>query len=203
MDVAPELEGAAAFIENAKKLCTVSVAHTDADYTCAMLAFDMGATHLTHIFNAMGAIHHRCPGVIPAAAENKNVFAELICDGNHIHPAVIRLAFSLFKDRIILVSDSGRCAGMTDGSSFMLGGQEAVLKDGVARLDDGTIACSSVNLFVCLKNAIAFGVPEEEVIRAVTYNPAVAIGADSQTGGIEKGKSADFVVCDKSSIFAI
>ncbi|MBQ8837069.1 MAG: N-acetylglucosamine-6-phosphate deacetylase [Clostridia bacterium] len=198
VDIAPELDGAAEFIAKAKDICTVGIAHTDTDYDCAKKAFDTGATHLTHMFNAMRAINHRSPGVIPAAAENENVFAEIICDGYHVHPAAVRLSFSLFKDRMILVSDSGRCAGMADGSKFMLGGQEACLKDGIARLSDGTIACSAVNLFDCLQNAIAFGVPEEEAIRAATYNPSCAIGAETQVGSIEKGKVADFIVCDEN-----
>ena len=197
VDIAPELDGAAEFIKKAKDFCTVGIAHTDADYACAQTAFDLGATHLTHMFNAMSAINHRSPGVIPAAAENENVFAEIICDGYHVHPAAVRMSFSLFKDRMILVSDSGRCAGMADGSRFMLGGQEACLKNGVARLNDGTIACSAVNLFDCLRNAIEFGIPEEDAIRAATYNPACAIGAETQVGSIEKGKYADFVVCDE------
>lgn len=197
VDIAPELDGAAEFIEKAKYICTVGIAHTDADYDCAKKAFDIGATHLTHMYNAMSAINHRSPGVIPAAAENKNVFAEIICDGHHVHPAAVRMSFSLFKDRIILVSDSGRCAGLADGSKFMLGGQEACLKDGVARLNDGTIACSAVNLFDCLRNAIAFGIPEEEAVRAATYNPSCAIGAETQVGSIEKGKVADFIVYDE------
>ena len=116
VDVAPELEGAEDFIRKAKELCTVSVAHTDSDYDHAKMAFDAGATHLTHLFNAMPGIHHRNPGVIPAAVENNGVRAELICDGLHVHPASVRLAFSMFgPERMVLVSDSGRCAGMPDG----------------------------------------------------------------------------------------
>ncbi len=198
VDIAPELDGAFDFISKAKDFCTVGIAHTDADYACAKSAFDIGATHLTHTFNAMSAINHRAPGVIPAAAENENVFAEIICDGYHVHPAAVRLAFSIFKDRMILVSDSGRCAAMTDGSRFLLGGQEACLKNGVARLKDGTVACSAVDLLDCLKNAISFGISEEAAIRAATYNPAFAIGAGAEVGSIEKGKYADFVVCDSN-----
>ncbi len=196
VDLAPELPGAAEFISKAKDLCTVSVAHTDSDYDHAKAAFDAGATHLTHLFNAMPGIHHRNPGVIPAAVEHKNVRAELICDGLHVHPASVRLAFSMFGgDRMVLVSDSGRCCGMPNGSKFDLGGQEAQLLDGVARLPDGTIACSATNLYDCMVNAILFGIPEEDAIRACSCNPACAIGADSVVGSIETGKTADFLVC--------
>ena len=198
VDVASELPGAVEFAEKASKLCTVSIAHTDSDYDHAKAIYDAGATHLTHLYNAMPPIHHRNPGVIPAAAENPKVQAEIICDGYHIHPASVRLAFSIFKNRIVLVSDSGRCAGMEEGSKFELGGQDAWLRGGVARLADGTIACSASNLWTCLHNAISWNVPEEEAVRAATYNPALSIGAEKIVGTIESGKRADFIVCDNT-----
>ena len=155
---------------------------------------DAGVTHLTHLYNAMPGIHHRNPGVIPAAVENANVQAELICDGYHIHPASVRLAFTMFKNRMVLVSDSGRCAGMPEGTKFELGGQDAWLRDGVAKLADGTIACSASNMWTCLCNVLAWGIPEAEAVRAATYNPAKALGALDKIGSIEKGKYADFVI---------
>ena len=196
VDVAPELPGAVEFVKKAKELCTVSVAHTDANYDEAKAVFGAGATHLTHLYNAMPSIHHRNPGVIPAAVENPSVRAELICDGLHVHPASVRLAFSMFGgERMILVSDSGRCCGMPDGSKFELGGQDAWLRDGVARLGDGTIACSATNLYDCMVNAIRFGVREEDAVRSCSWNPACAIGAEGAVGSIESGKVADFIVC--------
>ena len=197
VDIAPELPGAAAFVEKASKLCTVSVAHTDSDYDHARAAYDAGATHLTHLYNAMPGINHRNPGVIPAAVETPGVRAEIISDGYHIHPAAVRLAFSMFGgDRMVLISDSGRCEGLEDGSKFELGGQDAWLRNGVAKLADGTIACSATNLFDCMRNAISFGVKEEDAVRAASYNPACAIAADKEVGSIETGKIADFVVCN-------
>ena len=197
VDVAPELPGAAEFAEKASKLCTVSVAHTDSDYDHAKAVFDAGATHLTHLYNAMPPINHRSPGVIPAAVENPNVRAEIICDGYHIHPAAVRLAFSMFGgERMILVSDSGRCAGLPEGSKFTLGGQDAWLKDGVGRLGDGTIACSAANLWGCLVNVLSWGIREEDALRAATWNPACAIGAQKEVGSIEEGKVADFILCN-------
>ena len=193
-DVAPELPGAAEFVEKASKLCTVSIAHTDSDYDHAKAAIDAGVTHLTHLYNAMPAIHHRNPGVIPAAVENPNVQAELICDGYHIHPASVRLAFTMFRDRMILVSDSGRCAGQPEGTQFQLGGQDCWLRGGVAKLADGTIACSATNLWKCLENVLSWNIPEEQAVRAATYNPAKAIGAADKIGSIETGKLADFVI---------
>ena len=196
VDVAPELPGAAEFVKKAKELCTVSIAHTDSDYDHAKAAVDAGITHLTHLYNTMPGIHHRNPGVIPACAENENVQAEIICDGYHIHPASVRLAFRMFQNRMILVSDSGRCAGQTEGYQFDLGGQMAEVRGGVAKLvGTDTIACSATDLWTCLRNTISWGIPEEEAIRAATWNPAKALGALDQVGSIETGKRADFLVC--------
>jgi len=196
VDVAPELPGAADFVARARELCTVSIAHTDADYDQARAAVDAGVTHLTHLYNTMPGIHHRNPGVIPAAVENPKVLAEIICDGYHIHPASVRLAFTMFKNRMVLVSDSGRCAGQPEGYQFDLGGQMAEVRGGVAKLAGSeTIACSATNLWVCLQNVLAWGIPEEEAVRAATWNPACAIGADGEVGSIETGKVADFLVC--------
>ena len=195
VDIAPELPGAAEFVEKAKDLCTVSIAHTDSDYDHARAAVDAGVTHLTHLYNAMPAIHHRNPGVIPACVENENVQAEIICDGYHIHPSSVRLAFTMFKNRMVLVSDSGRCAGQPEGYQFDLGGQMAEIRGGVAKLvGTETIACSASNLWTCLTNTISWGIPEEEAVRAATYNPAKALGVQDKIGSIETGKYADFVI---------
>ena len=195
VDIAPELPGAAEFVAKAKDLCTVSIAHTDSDYDNAKAAIDAGVTHLTHLYNAMPGITHRAPGVIPAAVENGNVQAEIIADGYHIHPAAVRLAFTMFKNRMILVSDSGRCTGQAEGYQFDLGGQMAELRGGVAKLvGTETIACSASNMWACLCNVLSWGIPEEEAVRAATYNPAKAIGAEALVGSIEEGKVADFLI---------
>lgn len=204
VDVAPELPGAKDFVEQASKLCTVSVAHTDSDYDHARDAFSAGATHLTHLYNGMPGIHHRTPGVIPAAVENKNVRAEIICDGLHIHPAAVRMAFSMFgAERMIIISDALRCCGMPDGE-YELGGQRVFLAGGIAKLSDGTIAGSATNLFECMRRAISFGISQEDAIRAASYNPACSLGAEDKIGSITTGKLADFVVCDSNySILSI
>ena len=195
VDVAPELPGAAEFIRRTSKSCTVSVAHTDSDYSHARAAFAAGATHLTHLYNAMPGIHHRNPGVIPAAVEQPNVRAELICDGQHVHPAAVRLAFAMFGPaRMILISDALRCCGMPDGD-YTLGGQAIRLSGGVARLTDGTIAGSAANLMQCMKKAMDFGIPEEDAVRAAACNPACAIGADRTVGFLREGQLADFLIC--------
>jgi len=194
VDVAPELPGAVEFTRRASEKCRVSVAHTAAGYDQAAAVFDAGATHLTHLFNAMSGIHHRHPGPIGAASERENVTAELICDGIHVHPSAVRMAFRLFPGRICLISDALRCCGMADGS-YSLGGQEILLSGGVARLTGGAIAGSAVDLYQCMRRAVSFGIPREQAVWAATALPARVIGRESETGAIADGRAADFVIC--------
>lgn len=194
VDVAPELPGAAEFTRRASEKCRVSVAHTAAGYDQAAAVFDAGATHLTHLFNAMSGIHHRHPGPIGAASERENVTAELICDGIHVHPSAVRMAFRLFPGRICLISDALRCCGMADGT-YSLGGQEILLSGGVARLTGGAIAGSAADLYQCMRRAVSFGIPREQAVWAATALPARVIGRESETGAIADGRAADFVIC--------
>jgi len=196
-DLAPELPGSEEFVKEASKLCTVSIGHTDASYEDAKMAIDAGASHLTHLFNAMPPIHHRNPGVIGAASENEKVQAELICDGLHVHPSSVRMAFRLFPGRIVLISDALRCCGMPDGE-YELGGQMATLKNNIAKLPDGTIAGAATNLYEGMKNAVKFGISKEEAILSATANPAKALGCADEVGSIAPGKRADFVICDEN-----
>lgn len=195
VDIAPELPGSAEFTEKAKELCTVSEAHTDSDYEHAKAVFDAGAVHVTHLFNAMPAIHHRKPGVIGAASENPNVTAELICDGLHVHPSAVRMAFMLFPGRICLISDALRCTGMPEGV-YPFGGQELTLKNGEARMPDGALAGSTATLYKCMLNAVRFGIDREQAILSATAIPAREIGRADEIGSIAPGKLADFVICD-------
>ena len=196
VDIAPECEGSDEFIENASKICRVSIAHTDADYEQAKAAFTKGVTHATHLFNAMQGFGHREPGVVGAVFDNENVMAELICDGFHIHPAALRTAFRVLgEDRTIIVSDSMRAAGLKDGT-YELGGQEVKVSDGHARLLDGTIAGSTTNLFEEVQNLVRFGIPFKQVIKSATINPARSVGEDKRIGSIDVGKQADLVVLD-------
>ena len=194
VDVAPELPGAVEFTRRASEKCRVSVAHTAAGYDQAAAVFDAGATHLTHLFNAMSGIHHRHPGPIGAASERENVTAELICDGIHVHPSAVRMAFRLFPGRICLISDALRCCGMADGS-YSLGGQEILLSGGVARLTGGAIAGSAADLYQCMRWAVSFGIPRGQAVWAATALPARVIGRESETGAIADGRAADFVIC--------
>ena len=194
-DVAAELPGAVEFTEQASKLCTVSIAHTDCSYDEAKAVFAAGARHLTHLYNAMPGIHHRKPGPIGAASERGDVFAELICDGQHVHESAVRMAFKLFPGRICLISDALRCCGMPDGQ-YTLGGQDVFLKGSIAHLADGTIAGSATNLYDCMRTAVSFGIAEEEAILSATLNPARQLGREREIGSIALGKLADFIVCD-------
>ena len=196
VDIAPELEGARELIREASAFCKVSIAHTDASYEEAVCAFACGASHLTHLFNAMPPVHHRKPGVIGAASEQENVTAELICDGMHVHPSAVRMAFRLFPGRICLISDALRCCGLPDGE-YELGGQKVFLKEKVAALADGTIAGAVSNLYEDMVNAVRFGIPEEEAIEAASLRPARQAGQDRWIGSIEPGKKADLIVCDQ------
>ncbi|MDR0889310.1 MAG: N-acetylglucosamine-6-phosphate deacetylase [Oscillospiraceae bacterium] len=199
VDIAPELPGSEAFIRQAKNDCTVSIAHTDADYDAAAMGIRAGVTHLTHLYNAMPPIHHRKPGVIGAAAEAQSVTGvEIICDGQHVHPSSVRLAFRLFgAERMVLISDALRCCGMPEGE-YELGGQTVYLKDDIARLADGTIAGSATNLFACMQLAVSFGIAKEDAVRAASYNPARQLGCLDTVGSIANGKQADFVICDEN-----
>ena len=194
-DVAAELPGAVEFAEKASKLCTVSITHTDCTYDEAAAVFDAGASHLTHLYNAMPGIHNRHPGPIGAASEREAVVAELICDGHHVHPSAVRMAFRLFPGRICLISDALRCCGMPDGQ-YTLGGQDVWLQNGAAHLADGTLAGSTTNLYGCMQKAVEFGIPKEQAILSATLVPAQELGRADEIGSIAPGKLADFVVCD-------
>lgn len=198
VDVAPEQPGGLDFVEKASQLCTVSIAHTTADYDQAKAAFDKGVTHATHLFNAMSGLHHRKPGVVGAVFDDSRVRGELICDGFHIHPAVLRAAFRLLGDRALIVSDCMRANGMPEGEAFDLGGQMVTVHQGKALLPDGTIAGSVTNLHQEIKNLVSFGVPFEQAVKAATLLPARAIGLDGEIGSIAPGKRADLVVLDEN-----
>lgn len=198
VDIAPEQPGGMEFAETASQLCTVSIAHTTAGYEEAKAAFDRGITHATHLFNAMNGLSHRAPGVVGAVFDDSRVRGELICDGFHIHPAVLRTAFRLLGDRALVVSDSMRANGMPEGEPFDLGGQLVTVREGKATLADGTIAGSVTNLHQEIKNLVSFGVPLAQAVKAATLIPAQAIGLEDEIGSIAPGKRADLVVLDEN-----
>ena len=193
--VACEEEGAEAFIRNVSQKCTVSLGHSTADYDTAMAGFAAGATHATHLYNGMPSFLHRAPGIIGAALDS-GASVELICDGLHIHPAVIRATYKMFGDKLNLISDSLRCAGMPDGD-YELGGQPITMKNGKATLTGtDTLAGSSISMLDALRNVVKFGLPLEAAVYAASTAPAQAAGL-SDIGAIEAGRAADLLVLDK------
>ena len=198
VSIAPETEGAIACIKDLRDTFHFSIAHTTADYETACKAIEAGADHVTHLYNTMPVSTHRAPSVLGAAADYDRVKVELICDGIHVHSSIVRNTFRIFTDdRVILISDSMRAAGMGDGS-YTLGGQDVIVKGALATLRDGTIAGSVTNLFDCMKMAVSMGIPKESAIKAATINPARSIGIDGIVGSLEAGKKADILFVDGS-----
>ena len=200
VDIAPECEGSEPFIKEIQPICPVSIAHTAAGYDEAVKAMEWGVRHITHLYNAQSGLAHRSPGVVGAVfdkAQEYGVRAELICDGFHIHPAALRIAFRMLgEDGSVIISDSMRAAGHHDGE-YDLGGQTVYVRDGKALLADGTIAASTSNVYEELKNVLSFGIPMKQAIKSATINPARAIRVDDKTGSVEEGKNADILVVDK------
>jgi len=193
VDIAPEQNGADEFITKAKKVCTVSAAHTTANYEQGKKAIAQGISHATHLYNAMNGLTSREAGMVGAVLDSDNVTAELICDGIHICPATLRITFkALGEDRTVVISDAMMAAGLEEGE-YTLGGQR-VIKTDAARLADGTLAGSATNLFEEFHNLLSFGIPVKQAIKSVTINPAKAIGVDKSTGSIEVGKNADLLI---------
>ena len=198
VDVAPEFDSNMCLIDEFKNEVRFSLAHTEADYCIAKEAFRRGAGQLTHAFNAMNETLHRSPGPVLAACE-EGAYAELIADGVHIHDAVIRMAFKLFGDKIILISDSCMAAGLEDGL-YSLGGQDVTVEGAKCTLTDkpDTIAGSNTDLFGCLKHAVTKAqIPMDKAIKAATINPARAIGIDDKYGSIALNLAGNIILMDE------
>lgn len=198
LDIAPEESGAMDFIKTASKNVRISLAHTCTDYETAKAAFKNGASHITHLYNAMPPIGHREPGPIVAALE-ENAHVELIADGIHVHPAMVRFTFNTFgADRVVLISDSMMACGLPNGQ-YALGGQAVTVKDFRCTLTDSpdTIAGSATCLFDCMRRAVTdMGIPLETAIRAATENPAKCIGVENDYGSLSIGKFGNVVLTD-------
>lgn len=195
MTLAPELPGAMDLIRRASKDTLISLGHSTACYRQAAEAFQAGACHVTHLFNAMSPFGHRDTGIIGAAFDDPRVHAELICDGIHVSAPMIRAAFRLFSDdRLILISDSMRATGMPDGD-YSLGGQPVHVCGRLATLEDGTIAGSVTNLMDCLRYAVLeAGIPLESAVKAAAVNPARELSLSHLHGQIKKGAFANLLV---------
>lgn len=196
ISIAPEKEGALDFIRKKKEEVRIFIGHTDADFDAADTAISAGASGLTHTFNGMRGFHHRTPNAVGAALY-RQIFCECICDGFHLSPAAVMLIYrTVGADRLVLISDSIRPAGLPDGE-YDSGGQPVTVKNGEAYLADGTIAGSSARLLDCVKKAIGFGIKPEDAFRAATLNPAKAAGLDACIGSITPGKNADLLILNK------
>lgn len=191
--LAPEVSGSIEFIEQVSDKSIISIGHTACDYDTAVKAIDAGAKCLTHMYNAMPPMLHRAPGPIGAAAD-KNIYAQIICDPIHISPTAFMCAYKIFgADKLILISDSIRCAGMPDGE-FVCGGLDVTLKNKKASLKNGTIAGSCLSLLDCVKNAYKYGVPFDDAVKMATTTPASLLGINK--GKIEVGYDADLMILD-------
>ena len=194
--IAPETDGALAFIESYGRAVHVSLGHTGADYETCMAAFEAGATQVTHLFNAMPPLHHRRKSLIAAAFES-GAMVELIGDGLHVSPTMAKMAYAMFgPEKIILINDSMNAAGLSEGE-YEFCGMHVTVQDGVARQEDGTICGGIAPLLECVKNMISWGVPLEEAVRMASYNPACAVRAQERVGSIAPGKDADLLLVSK------
>lgn len=197
--IAPELEGAMDLIKKltATTETRVAVGHTAIGYEEALEAFDAGATEVTHLFNAMNGIHHRNPGLVGAALTRKDVYCELIADTFHINKGLFQMVADCKKDRLVLITDSMRAAGLPDGD-YDLGGQQ-VHKEGIhCLLPSGTIAGSVLRLNQAVYNLYTYtDLTLPEAVACASLHPAQAIGVDARKGSIEVGKDADLILIDE------
>lgn len=204
--VACELHGGMEFIRAACAMgAFVSLGHTDAGYDEAMQAVQSGVSCFTHLYNAMRPFHHRDPGTVGAGLMS-DAYAELICDGFHLHPAAVRLANRVKRpDRINLITDSMEATGCPDGS-YSIAGSPVRVKGGKALTESGAIAGSTLNLFDGLMHYAEFcGIPLEEAIPAATWNPACSMGLEDRVGSLAVGKRADFLLLapDRKTLLSV
>jgi len=195
--IAPETEGGYEAIKKIRENSDVrvSVGHTDATFEQANKAFECGADHVTHLFNAQTALHHRKPGVVGAGLAS-DAYAELIADTFHVHPGLFSLVAKCKGDKLVLITDCTRAGGMPDGE-YSLGGQPIFLKGIQCLLADGTIAGSVLKLNEAVKNVLDnTDLSVAEVVAAASLNPANSIGMGDTKGSIEEGKDADIIIAD-------
>ncbi len=181
--------------ECVKRGITVSIAHTNATYQQARQAFDMGINHATHTYNAMTGLHHRDPGVLGAVLTTPTVRCELIADNIHVHPAAMKLMWEVKRPHhVMLISDAIRAAGRPDGD-YPVDNRTVLVRDGVARLPDGTLAGSTLTLNRGVYHFMqATGEPIEHVWQTASLNPARAVHLAHRKGSIEIGKDADMIL---------
>jgi len=197
--LAPEIPGAINFIKYlGKQGIIVSVGHSNATYAQVQAAINVGLSHVTHTFNAMRGLHHREPGVVGAALSSPELTVEMIADGIHIHPVVMKILIQVKEiEKIVLITDAMRAAGMSEGI-YELGGQEVTVDKGQARLKDGTLAGSILTMDKAVKNLVnKIGISLPKAIQMASYNPAKSVGVENKKGSLELGKDADIVILNK------
>ena len=196
--IAPEREGSLAFIDEMnKQKVVVALAHSAATYEQANMAVERGASVFVHLYNRMTPLHHRDPGMVGAALNNESAYTELIADGHHVHPAAIELAVNTKGiEKIVLITDCMRAGGIEEGESS-LGEYRVTVKNGAARLDDGNLAGSVLELIQGAKNIIKWGIANvEEVLEMASLTPAKSARIDDVCGRLAGGYDADFIVID-------
>lgn len=199
IDIAPELPGSLNFITEMKEKYVLSCAHTASTYQTCREAINAGIRHATHLFNAMNPLGHHEPGAPGALLEDKEVTCELICDGLHVHPALLKIAFTVLgEDRAVVVSDAMRAAGMPDGI-YDLGGKAVNVVNGKTDFGDGRLAGSTTDIHAEFLNLLKIGIPMRTALKACTLNPAKVLKIDGDTGTLEIGKYADMVALDKNN----
>ncbi len=198
MTIAPELPDCLPIIRSLVDSGTVAAfAHSNATYEQTVAGFDAGISHVTHLFNAMAPCHHRAPGPLVAIFESDRITAQIIPDGVHIHPAVLKFAFDILgPERVIPITDGMQAIGLGDGK-FVYNGVEYESKDGTARYADGTLIGTALGISQLLKRFVTFtNCPLDAAIRTVTQNPAKLLGLEDNKGAIAVGKDADLVLLD-------
>lgn len=197
--LAPEVEGSTELIKYlVSQNIVASIGHTNATYVDVKKAVEVGATNLTHTYNAMKPLHHREVGTVGSGFLFDELNCECICDGIHVSgPAIQLLHKNKPADKMTLITDAMRAKHMPDGVSE-LGGQVVIVKNGEARLENGTLAGSVLKMNNAVKNVMKFlNLPLEEVVKLASQNPAKNLGVFGQMGSIKEGKRADFVILDK------
>ena len=195
---AAELEGGEAFVKTAiSRGATVSLGHTDATYEEALEAISWGVNSFTHTFNAMRPIHHREPGPVVAALATEGVYAEVIADGFHLNPAIVKLAYLAKRPaHLTLITDSMSATRCADGE-YAIAGEKVYVVDGKAINEEGNISGSTITLYQAVRNLMKFaGVSYAEALAYATIVPATEVGIDAVTGSIEEGKRADLLLVD-------
>jgi N-acetylglucosamine-6-phosphate deacetylase len=195
---APEIEGGIELVKELKRQSWIpSIGHTRADFETLEKAFAAGAMHVTHLFNAMTGVHHREIGVAGWALTKDEIFCEIIADGVHVHPEMLRFARkNKPSDKLLLVSDSVAPTGLGDGE-YALWGEKIAVVGGKTRNERGSIAGSVITVLEAVKNYRALGATETEVSKMASANPAKLLGLESSRGTIETGKRADLVALDE------